>query len=186
MTAVANLLADTLTTQAIDKGAQRVVLMTAPNVVRTPRFQQVLAGVAAASGGGSTGAAAAAQVAALADNWVVAFNTQLRARFASQARVAVVDFYAELNKWLDTPASYGLTNTTTPACPSTGTDSTGLPTYSIQTCTATALSAAPQLGTSGADWWKTYVFSDNFHGTPRTNQLMGDLVVRALELKGWK
>jgi outer membrane lipase/esterase len=186
MTALANLLADTLTTQAIDKGARRVVVLTAPNVVRTPRFQQVLAGVAAASGGGSTGAAAAAQVSALADSWVVAFNTQLKARFASQAKVAVVDFYAEFNKWLDTPAAYGLTNTTTPACPSTGTDSTGLPTYSIQTCTAASLLAASQTVSGGVDWWKTYVFSDNFHGTPRTNQLMGELVVKALESKGWK
>jgi hypothetical protein len=47
-----------------------------------------------------------------------------------------------------------------------------LPSYTIGTCTAASLSAAPQPGTSGADWWKTYVFSDNFHGTPRTNQLM--------------
>jgi outer membrane lipase/esterase len=186
MTAAANLLADTLNTQAIDKGAQRVVLLTAPNVVRTPRFQQVLAGVAAASGGGATGAAAAAQVAALADGWVVAFNTQLKARFASQSKVAVVDSYAEFNKWLDTPATYGLTNTTTPACPVTGVESNGLPSYSIQTCTAAGLSASPQPGTSGADWWKTYVFSDNFHGTPRTNQLLGELVVKALESKGWK
>ena len=186
MVALANLMADTLTSQAIDKGAQRIVVFTAPNVVRTPRFQQVLAGVAAASGGGATGAAVAGQVGALADSWVVAFNTQLKARLASQPKAAVVDFYTEFNKWLDTPAAYGLTNTTTPACPVTGVESSGLPTYSIQTCTAAGLSAAPQPGTSGPDWWKTYVFSDNFHGTPKTNQLMGDLVVKTLEAKGWK
>ena len=186
MTAVANLMADSLNSLAIDKGAQRVILFTAPNVVRTPRFQQVLAGVAAASGGGATGAAAAAQVAALADSWVVAFNTQLKSRFASQPKVAIVDFYTEFNKWLDTPTAYGLTNTTTPACPVTGVESTGLPSYSIQTCTAASLSAAPQPGTTGPDWWKTYVFSDNFHGTPKTNQLMGDLVIKTLDAKGWK
>jgi phospholipase/lecithinase/hemolysin len=184
MVALANSFADALTTQALDKGAQRVLVVNMPNVVRTPRFQHVLAGVAAASGGGATGAAASAQVAALVDGWVQAFNAQLKSRFATNGKVVVVDFHAELNKWLDTPSAYGLTNTTTPACPATGTDASGLPAYNIATCTATALSAS-QL-TLGPDWWKTYVFSDNFQGTPRTNQLMGDLVVKALETKGWK
>ncbi len=186
MVALANALADGIDTHALGKGAQRVVLVNAPNVVKTPRFQHVLAGVAAASGGGATGAAAAAQVATLAEGWVKAYNAQLQARYASQTKVAVVDFYGEFNKWLTTPATYGLTNTTTPACPVTGTDSNGLPAYTISTCTVASLSAAPQPGTSGADWWKTYVFADNFHGTPRTNQLMADLVLTTLANKGWK
>lgn len=185
-TALANAFADALTTHALNKGATRVVIVNAPNVVKTPRFQAVLAGVSAASGGGATGAAAAAGVAAIADGWVQAFNAQVKSRFTNESRVAVVDFYSELNKWLATPATYGLTNTTTPACPVTGQESSGLPSYTIATCTAASLSAAPQPGTSGADWWKTYVFSDNFHGTPRTNQLMADLVSSALTAKGWK
>lgn len=185
-TALANVFADALTAQALNKGATRVVVVNAPNVVKTPRFQMVLAGVSAASGGGAAGAAAAAGVAAIADGWVNAFNGQVKARFASESKVAVVDFYGELNKWLATPSAYGLTNTTTPACPITGQESNGLPSYTIATCTATSLSAAPQPGTSGADWWKTYVFSDNFHGTPRTNQLMADLVTSTLSAKGWK
>lgn len=114
-------------------------------------------------------------VKAVVNQWVVAFNTQLKARFNGNSRVAVVDFYAEFNKWLDTPA-----------CPATGVDGQGLPTYSIATCTAASLSAAPPVGETGPDWWRTYVFSDNFHGTPRTNELMGNLVVQALEAKGWK
>lgn len=185
-TALANVFADALITHALNKGATRVVVVNAPNVVKTPRFQGVLAGVAAASGGGAAGAAAAAGVAAIADGWVQAFNAQLKARFASESRVAVVDFYGEFNKWLATPTSYGLTNVTTPACPVTGQESNGLPSYTIATCTSASLSAAPQPGTSGADWWKTYVFSDNFHGTPRTNQLMADLVTSTLSAKGWK
>lgn len=185
-TALANVFSDALTTYALNKGATRVAVVNAPNVVKTPRFQAVLAGVSAASGGGAAGAAAAANVAAVADGWVQAFNAQVKSRFASESRVAVVDFYSELNKWLATPAAYGLTNTTTPACPVTGQESNGLPSYTIATCTAASLSAAPQPGTSGADWWKTYVFSDNFHGTPRTNQLMADLVSSTLGAKGWK
>ena len=184
--ALANVFVDALTTHALNKGATRVVVVNAPNVVKTPRFQMVLAGVSAASGGGAAGAAAAAGVAAIADNWVSVFNGQVKSRFGNESRVAVVDFYGELNKWLATPASYGLTNTTTPACPITGQESNGLPSYTIATCSAASLSAAPQPGTSGADWWKTYVFSDNFHGTPRTNQLMADLVTTTLTAKGWK
>lgn len=187
MVALANLFADALNTHALNNGAQRVAVVTAPDVTKTPRFQAVLAGVALASGGGAAGQTAAAQVAGLAGGWVQAFNGQLNARFANNPKVAMVDFYSELNKWLASPAAYGLTNTTTPACPATGRDNNGLPTYTIATCTADGLSAAPPAGVSGGtDWWKTYVFSDNFHGTPRTNQLMADVVLTALAAKGWK
>ena len=183
MVKLANLLAETVTSEALDRGAQRVVVLTAPDVTRTPRFLALLAAVEAlVNAGGGNGAVAAAELKGAANLWITAFNNQLKARFAGHSRVVVVDFYDELNKWLDTPATYGLTNTTTPACPATGIDAQGLPTYSIATCTDVSLSATPPTG----DWWKTYVFSDNFHGTPRTNELMGELVVRALEARGWK
>lgn len=180
-TKLADLLADAITSEALDRDAQRVVVLTAPDITRTPRFLAVLAGVEALHG-----ALAAAQIKGLVNQWVTTFNTQLLNRFAGHSRVAVVDFYAEFNQWLDTPALYGLTNTTTPACPAVGVDGQGLPKYSIETCTAASLSAAPPVGETGPDWWKSYVFSDNFHGTPRTNALMGELVVKALEAKGWK
>lgn len=182
MTALANLLADTLRDQALNKGAQRILIMTAPDVTKTPRFLAVLAGVAA-----QTDADTAEAVRALAISWVGAFNNQLKARFAGNPRVVVVDFYAELNQWLATPATYGLTNTTKPACPATGTDGSGLPTYSLSTCTSALLSTPSSFPTGVTDpnWWQTYVFSDNFHGTPRTNQLMGQLAIDALEAKGW-
>lgn len=187
MVALANSFADALNIYALNNGAQRVAVLTAPDVTKTPRFQAVLAGVSLVSGGGTVGQAASAQVAALADGWVKAFNAQLNSRFANNSKVVIVDFYSELNKWLTSPASYGLTNTTVPACPSVGKDENGLPTYSLAGCTADGLSAAPPAGvSSGADWWKTYVFSDNFHGTPRTNQLMADVVLTALATKGWK
>lgn len=180
MTALANRLADAVTTHALDRGAQRVVILTAPDVTRTPRFLAVLAGVAA-----QTNQATADQVRGLANSWVVAFNTQLNSRFTGNSRVAMVDFYTTFNQWLTNPATYGLTNTTTPACPITGTDTQGLPSYTIATCTATSLSANPPMGVTNPAWWQTYVFSDNFHGTPRTNQLMGDLVNGVLAGRGW-
>jgi len=181
MTALANLLADTLTAQALNKGAQRVVVITAPDVTVTPRFLGLLAFI------GQSSPETAAAVKALANSWVVAFNEQLKTRLSGNSKVAVVDFYAELNKWVSKPTDFGLTNTTTPACPVTGTDSTGLPAYTIKDCTATLLGTAPFPGSeTSADWWKTYVFSDNFHGTPRTNELMGQLVAQALDAKGWR
>ena len=91
----------------------------------------------------------------------------------------MVDFYGAFNQWLASPAAFGLTNTTGTACPITGTDAQGLPTYSIPTCTEAV--AAANVGPN----WNTYVFSDNFHGTPRTNQLMGALVTDTLRARGW-
>lgn len=180
-TRLADALANAVTAEALNRDAQRVVVITAPDVTRTPRFLAVLAGVEMA-----LGPMAAAQIKALVNQWTVAFNTQLKTRFAGNNRVAVVDFYAEFNKWLDTPALYGLTNTTRPACPATGVDGQGLPTYDIASCTAGFLSANPPVGETGPNWWTRYVFSDNFHGTPRTNELMGNIVIQALEAKGWK
>ena len=31
----------------------------------------------------------------------------------------------------------------------------------------------------------TYVFSDDFHGSPMTNRLMADLVLHQLRERGW-
>ncbi|WP_291012246.1 SGNH/GDSL hydrolase family protein [Hydrogenophaga sp.] len=184
MTALANRLADAIDTEALAKGAQRVVVITAPDVTVTPRFLALLAGISA-----TTDPATAAAVKSAANSWVVAFNTQLKSRFISSSKVAVVDFYAELNKWVSNPTdpAYGLTNVTTPACPQVGTDVQGLPTYNIGACTDILLNTAPfPAGETAINWWQTYVFSDNFHGTPRTNQLMGELVTTALEARGWK
>jgi phospholipase/lecithinase/hemolysin len=36
------------------------------------------------------------------------------------------------------------------------------------------------------NWWQTYVFSDNFHGTPKTNQLMGQVVLSLMTARGWR
>jgi outer membrane lipase/esterase len=185
MTALANALADAVTAQALDKGAKRVVVITAPDITKTPRFLNVLAAVAAQSGGGTAGAQAAGQVAAVVNSWVQAYNAQLKTRLGNLPTVAIVDFYAQLNGWVANPASGGFTNVTVPACPAVGTDTSGLPTYSLPTCTEAALSATPPAGGT-ADWWRTYLFSDNFHGTPRANQLIGEGVLAAIKEKGWR
>lgn len=172
-------------TSALDKGATRVALLNMPGITNTPRFQTVLDSIAAASGGGATGAAARAQAEGLFKGWVEAYNAELAKRFADEPRVAIVDFYTSFNEQLSNPKQFGLGNVKTPACPITGVGSDGLPSYTFATCTATALSAAPPAGQSGADWWKNYAFSDGFHPTPYGHQLLGQLISKTLANKGW-
>jgi outer membrane lipase/esterase len=171
MTALANQLADSVTANGIDKGAMRVAILNVPDITKTPRFIAVLKQVSDASGGGAVGAATAAQVSGIANLWVNAFNTQLNARFKDNAKVQMLDFYTWFNVWLSKPADYGITNTTEPACPGP-----------INVCTATALDA---IAGKTAGWWKSYSFSDSFHGTPATNKLMADNVLYLLNKKGW-
>jgi len=187
MEALADKFADGIQSYVLDKGAQQVVVLNMPSITITPRFQRVLDGIAMASGGGTAGATARAQSEALFKSWVTAFNKRLDSRFAGQTRVAVADFYSSLNDQAANPAQYGLSNVKNPACPQTGTGADGLPTYTFPTCTAAALSAAiPAGATGGANWWKTYAFSDGFHPTPYGHQLIAELIGRSLAAKGWK
>lgn len=185
MQALADKFHASIKAHVLDKGALQVAILNMPGVTNTPRFQFVLDGIAAASGGGAAGATARAQSEALFKSWIVAFNTQLDTKFAGEAKVAVIDFYTAFNDQIALPAQFGLSNVKTPACPVTGQGSDGLPSYTFQTCTATALSAAPPAGASGADWWKSYAFSDSFHPTPYGHQLTGQLISKTLAIKGW-
>ena len=185
MTKLADAFADSITANALDKGATRVLILNMPSITKTPRFQLVLNSVAAANGGGTAGAAARADAEALFMSWLQAFNTQLAARFAGNSKVVVVDFYTAFNDQVADPAQYGLSNATTPACPITGVGGDGLPTYTFATCTDTALSGAPPAGVTDPNWWKTYAFADGFHPTPAAHQLVSQLISRALSRAGW-
>ncbi len=187
MTALANTWFDAIQTNVLDKGATHVLIANIPAVTATPRFQAVLNGVALANGGGTTGATARASSETLFRAWINAFNTQLATRAAASAYVAVADFNTTLDQEKALPGQFGLTNVTDAACPATGTGSDGLPTYTFSTCTDTALSAMtpPTGATGGADWWKTYLFSDGFHPTPFGHQLIGQYVGTVLVKAGW-
>jgi outer membrane lipase/esterase len=187
MQALADKFYNDLKAQALDKGATRIAVLNAPDIAITPRFQQVLDLVALSSGGGTTGAAARTQSAALFKSWVEAYNTRLASKFAGENRVLVVDFFTESSKLAATPAQFGLTNATTPVCPVLGVGSDGLNIYNPVTCTADSLSATPPPAgaTGGANWWKTYAFSDGFHFTPYGYQLIGQIVAKELAIKGW-
>jgi phospholipase/lecithinase/hemolysin len=186
MAALADTFHTMIRTGALDKGATRVALLNMPGITNTPRFQLVLNSIAAANGGGAPGATARAQAEALFKGWTEAFNAQLATRFAGDARVALVDFYTEFNNQVANPAQYGLTNARDTACPVTGVGSDGLPTYTFATCTNAALAASPPAGaTGGADWYKTWGFSDGFHPTGYGHQLLAQLIARSLAQAGW-
>ena len=187
MVALADKFYASIKTSALDKGAERIVVLNTPGITNTPRFQMVLGGIAAAYGGGATGAGARAQSEALFKSWVEAFNARLATLVANDKRIVLVDFYTAFNDQIANPAQYGLTNVTTPACPITGMGSDGLPSYNFQTCTAAALSAMtpPAGATGGSNWWQTYGFSDGFHPTPLGYQLLSQLVAKSLATAGW-
>jgi outer membrane lipase/esterase len=181
MQRLATQLVKSVSDHALNKGARRVIVVTMPDITRTPRFLTLLGGIAA-----TQGQATADAVRATVNAWTQAFNQQLSNAFTGDSRVAIADFYTEFNRWTSTPSAYGLTNATTPACPITGQDGQGLPSYSIATCNAPDLSANRPSGVTDPDWWQTYVFSDNFHGTPKTNQLMGQVVLSLMTARGWR
>lgn len=182
MQALAQSLFNAVKTNALDKGAQRVAVLNMPDITHTPRFQMVLAGVEA-----QQGAAARAQSQGLFRVWINAFNNQLATLVAGESRIALVDFFAGFNAQMASPANFGLTNVTVPACPVVGTGTDNLPIYNFQTCTAAALSAqTPPVGaTGGANWWQTYAFSDGFHPTPLGYKLLADTVQAKLTAVGW-
>jgi phospholipase/lecithinase/hemolysin len=199
MKALAGKFYSQIKTHVFDKGAVHVVLLNMPGITDTPRFQMVLDGIKAATVAGAKAQGASDAVAAAAGTkarddseklfkvWIQAFNSELASKVGPDQRVIFVDFYAAFSDQVSRPAQYRLTNVKTPACPIVGVGSDGLPTYDFPKCTGAALSAAPPAGVSGgADWWKSYAFSDGFHPTPYGHQLTQQLISNALALQGWQ
>jgi outer membrane lipase/esterase len=176
MTSLANNFYDTVQTKALDKGAQQVALLNMPGITNTPLFQGVLKQIES-----QAGAAARAQSEALFKSWVAAFNTQLAARAAGNAKVALVDFFTEFNNQIASPAQFALTNVTTPACADKGSVAA-----TWGTCTDAFLAANPSAGaTGGANWYKTWAFADGFHPSAYGHQLLSQLISRSLAVAGW-
>lgn len=180
MTALANQYHAALKANALDKGAQRVVVINIPGILNTPRFKLVLASIAQ-----QAGQAQADQSRALFDGWIQVFNARLATLTAGDSRIALVDLYTEFNNQVAFPAQFKLTNVETPACPITGVGGDGLPEYTFATCTSTALSADIPDGETSANWWKSYAFADGFHPTPYGHQLVSQLISRSLARAGW-
>jgi phospholipase/lecithinase/hemolysin len=196
MARLAQTLVASIKTQALDKGVQRVAVLNTLDVTRTPKLQAVLS---------TLNATQAAQLQTLFRAWVQAYNSALATAVAAQGgKVVIVDLYAAFNDQLDNPAQYGFTNTSSTVCfeavnaagatktgsvvaPGTiGLGDTDVSVSVPQTCNdAYVSSITPTQNATGANWWKTYVFADNFHPTPYGHQLLAQLVNKRLAEAGW-
>lgn len=99
MTAAGTDLAGQVTGTLLAQGASRVVVLTLPDVSRTPK-----------------GLAQDAQTRALMQQMVQSFNSALAAGLRGEERVLLVDIHARSTDQADNPAKYGIGNLTTPAC----------------------------------------------------------------------
>jgi outer membrane lipase/esterase len=199
MTRLAQTLVASVNTNALANGATRVVVINTLDVTRTPKLEAVLASLSTPQ---------ATQLRALFRAWINAYNTALNAAVVPYAdKVVVVDLYTNFNAELDDLAQYGLTNktstvcfqtfsaaggtkTTSPTTPYAGTiglGDTDVTPFSVPSrCTDSyASSITPTETATGADWWKTYLFADNFHPTPYGHQLLARLVAKRLTEAGW-
>jgi len=172
MVALAQQFARTIREQALEKGAQRVMVLNMPDVTLMPYLQWQLG-----------------ELEPFARRWIDAFNTTLAATLAEDSRVVVVDWHTAFTHWMEHPAQYSLTNVTTPFCPISGGSHGSRPLYRLEYCTVAAISAHPPIDqiANGPNWWKGYAFADNNnHFSPRVHELLGDLVLDALTQIGWR
>jgi outer membrane lipase/esterase len=162
----------------LNRGATHVAVLNMPDITLVPGYAAANTAVSNANGGGSNGAQKAAEFKAVVKQWITAFNTQLQSRVNADTRIALVDFYSDINDEVANAASYGLTNVTQAACITALNVSTG------PSCTSAALDANPPAG-FGAGWWQTWAFADNLHPTPFGQSLLASSVNRTLARAGW-
>ena len=186
MTALATRTYDLVKSKVLDKGANKVVLANSPKLSVTPRLAIVLAGLQA-----QLGAPARAQLEGLFNTWVQSYNQQLAVKFSPEPRVAIFDLYALTDTFATAPATYSFTNSKDASCPPVGADATG-PIYNLATCTEAAANgyiASGQTGLiSGTKLTGNitgFVYSDNFHPTPRGHEVAGQVALNLMNAKGW-
>jgi phospholipase/lecithinase/hemolysin len=172
--------------KVLDKGANKVLVANSIKLTATPRLAIVLAGLQA-----QLGAPARVQLEGLFNTWVQSYNQQLAVKFAPEPRAAILDLYALSETLATTPATYGLTNSKDASCPPVGVDANG-PIYNIVTCTEAAANgyiASGQTGLiSGTKLTGNitgFVYSDNFHPTPRGHEVAGQIALNVINAKGW-
>ncbi len=170
MVKLANTLADTVRDQLLASGARRIVFANLPDLTRTPKLQAVLTPLQQPA------------LYTFARELSVQFNEQFARRFATDSRVAIYSLLDALDAWVtDPPPEF--TQVTTPACPATLTAPT--PTYELSKCTATLLSSAEVAQGRPANWWDRYLFSDDFHPSPRGHAEAAAQVAQLLRSRGW-
>jgi outer membrane lipase/esterase len=146
-------LANLVKTQILAKGANYVLVNNLPDVASTP-----------------SGKSQSADTQTLIKTAVDAFNAQLKAGVASEAKVVYVDLWTVSHDQVINPAPYGLTNTSTPAC---GANALGT---SSLVCNKTNVIAGDV---------SHYMFADDVHPTPFENALVARYVLLQMSGKGW-
>lgn len=170
MQQVARTFWSTVKANTLDKGATRVAVLSLPDISLTPRMRSLSGGLA------GKGATAPADFLAAVRQWVVMFNAELARQVAGESRVVVVPYYEDFAAQNANPAAYGLTNVSDAACPAN---------VDFPQCIDTTLDAAPPAAGLGAGWWKTWLYSDRFHPTPKGHELLAASVMKALQGAGW-
>jgi phospholipase/lecithinase/hemolysin len=147
-------LAGLVKTQIVGNGANYVVVNNLPDLADAP-----------------AGKSQSASTQALIQSMVNAFNTALQAGVSSESKVLYVDLYSVSRDEVMNPASYGLTNTSTPACGPNALGTTSLVCTSKNTLAGTDVSH--------------YMFADDVHPTPFEYKLTARYIAEQMMIKGW-
>jgi phospholipase/lecithinase/hemolysin len=157
MAQTATSLADAVKAQ-ITKGAKKIVVINVPDIGITPFALE-----------------AGASTQALSSAMASTFNSTLASALSGTSGVIIVDAFSDSHNQSVNPASYALSNVTTPACDRLSTTN---PLHgSSITCTAASTIA-------GVDT-SAYLFADTVHPTPYGYKLAAQLVAKSLVLSGW-
>lgn len=173
MEKAADELAEAIAEHLLARGATRVAVLNVPDITLTPRFSAAFDKLVQEHGAGD-----AEDIRGAVRQAVGAFNARLQERLGNDARVALVDLRAAVDDQIARAADHGLSDALRAACPVTGQSSSGLPQWSLQTCTSALLDAASPGAPPG--WWTTWAFSDGFHPTPAGHRLLAGTVNAAL------
>lgn len=182
---LAQLMVQTINEKILARGVRKVVVINVVDISATPIFGGVMAAAGAAPGSAQRNAVQAA-----IQTWTNAYNLALARGLASN-NVLVVDLNSQLTQILTQPAKYGLTNTTTPACPKVagGLDAYGLASLSqlptVLACNSSNLSANVPVGETSPNWWQSYAFADDLHPTPALHSLIGTFLLQQMVGVGW-
>ena len=182
---LAQLMAQSINDKILARGVRKVIVINAVDITTTPLFGGVMVALGAAPGSAQRNA-----VQTSVQTWTNAFNTTL-ARGLTSSSVLVVDLNSQFSQFLALPAQYGLTNTTTPACPKVdgGLDAYGLASLSqlatVLACNVTNLSSRIPAGETSPNWWQSYAFADDLHPTPALHALIGTFILQQLVRVGW-
>lgn len=149
-------LATLVKTQIVANGAKYVAVNNLPDVATTP-----------------SGRAQPAAIQQLIDTMVKAFNAQLTAGLAGDARVLVIDVYAVSHDQATNPGPYGLSNVSETACDLSPAKN---PLGNSLGCTAANLKAGDV---------SRYSFADDVHPTPFNNLLLARYVSEKMVVNGW-